>query len=258
MRERTGDTGSGNSIKSVKAAFRIVELLHDAEAATATEVSEELDLPLSTAHVYLKTLVETGYVVREEQRYRIGLRFLHQGGFARHELRIYQAAKNEITRLSAETEEVANLGVEENGQRVLLQKAEAPKGVYDNPPVGQFTNMHWTSLGKAMLSTMSAEEVERIVDVHGLPQATEHTITSLDALREELQAIRDRGYSVEDQERRQGIRAIGVPIETSDTEAPPCAISVSGPRNRVLKKEEDILDAMHNFANVIELNYKHY
>lgn len=249
---------SGNSIKSVETGFKIIEYLHDVEVATATEVSNELDLPLSTAHVYLKTLEQIGYVVCESQNYRIGLRFLHHGGVARHKLRIYQIAKHEISDLSEKTQEVANLGVEENGQRVLLQKAEAPEGVYDNPPIGQFTNMHWTALGKAMLSTMSPEQVEKIVSVHGLPKATENTITTLDALIEELDRTRERGYSIEDEERRRRIRAIGIPIEISDGVSSTSAISVSGPRSRIQKKEDEIIDALYNTANVIGLKCNHY
>jgi len=254
----TDDEGAGRSIKSVRNAFDVVEYLRESGASTATEVSEALDVPLSTAHIYLQTLQETGYVRREDDAYRIGLRFLDLGGFARHTLDLYHAAKQEITKLATETDEVANLGVEENGLRVLLHKAEAPEGIYDNPPIGQFTRMHWTSLGKAILSTMSPERVESVVERHGLPRATENTITTLDGLRRELEETRDRGYSIEDEERREGIRALGVPIAAEGSATTVAAISVSGPRNRLLDKEAEVVEALENAANVIELRYKHY
>lgn len=254
MAQERSDTG----IKSVKNAFDIIEYLRTAGPSTATQVSEALDVPLSTAHIYLKTLRDVGYVRRDDSTYRIGLRFLDLGGFAQHDLQLYHAAKPEVDNLAAETEEVANLGVEENGMRVLLHKSEPPEGVYDNPHIGQFTNMHWTSLGKAILSQLDDDRVAAIVDRHGLPRATPNTITSLDTLSGELADIRERGYSIEDEEREEGIRALGVPVSKEASEAAVGAISVSGPRNRILDREDEIVEALRNTANIIELRYKHY
>lgn len=258
MNTHDADSGSGTTINSVTNAVEVVEHLHEAGPSTATEVSEALGRPLSTVHVYLTTLCEAGYVLRRGDEYRIGLRHLELGGAARHELGIYHAAKPEVPKLAAETDEVANLGVEEGGLRVLLDKSEAPEGIYDNPPIGQFTNMHWTSLGKAILSTMTPERVESIVETHGLPRATDNTITDLESLKEELATVRERGHSIEDEERREGIRAVGVPIEGESDDRALGAISVSGPRQRIVEKHTSIVDALESTATVVELRYKHY
>jgi DNA-binding IclR family transcriptional regulator len=170
----------------------------------------------------------------------------------------YHAARPEIPKLAAETDEVANLGVEENGLRVLVDKSEPPEGIYDNPPIGQFTNMHWTSLGKAILSTRSPGRVAEIVDAHGLPRATDRTITDLESLRAELSETRDRGYSIEDEERREGIRAVGMPIRGGSDDRTIGAISVSGPRRRIIDKQSEIVDALEHTATVIKLRHEHY
>jgi DNA-binding IclR family transcriptional regulator len=52
----TGEAKSGNSIRALERGFEIVEVLRKQESLTLTEVSETLDIPTSTAHVYLKTL----------------------------------------------------------------------------------------------------------------------------------------------------------------------------------------------------------
>jgi len=49
-----------------------------------------------------------------------------------------------------------------------------------------------------------------------LPSLTENTITDEDELYEELAEIRERGYSINNQETIPGLRAIGVPIECPD------------------------------------------
>ena len=52
----TQDARSGNTIQALERAVDIVSALQEQESLTLTELSKLLDLPTSTAHVYLKTL----------------------------------------------------------------------------------------------------------------------------------------------------------------------------------------------------------
>ncbi|WP_197431324.1 IclR family transcriptional regulator [Halorubrum sp. CBA1125] len=204
---------SNNRIKAVSTMFKIVESLRDRERTGVSELADRLDMPKSTVHVYLQTLADEGYVINEDGKYSLSHGFLEIGGAVRKQMSIYQAARPEIDALSADTGEVANLGIEEGGKRVLLYSAEPSEGVFDNSPVGQYTHMHWTALGKALLAQLPDERVDDVVDRHGLPEATENTITEREALFEALDRIRDRGYAVEDEERREGIKAIAVAFD---------------------------------------------
>ncbi len=260
MAENARDTGSGNTISSIERAFEIVDYLESVEEAGVTETADELDIPKSTVHIYLKTLAGLGLVVREGSTYRLSLRFLEYGGAVRNRSRLYRAAKLEVDKLARETGEVANLGVEENGLRVLLYKSEEADAIHDNAPIGEYTNMHWTALGKGMLAHYPRERVDQIIDQHGLPRANEHTITTREELYDELAETRDRGYSIEDQDRRQGVLTIGVPITDQSTNEVISAVSVSGPVNRVHSPDRltELADAVKSAANVIELRYAHY
>jgi len=250
----------GNRIQSLETAFAIVDELESQGGCGVSALAASLDLPKSTAHVYLRTLLEAGYVVQEGTEYRLSLRFLAHGGRIRQEMDIYQVARPAIDQLSRSTGEVATLGVEEGGKRVLLYSSEFPEGVFDNSPTGQFTHMHWTALGKAMLADLSDERVHEIVDEHGLPGSTARTLTDREALFAELETIRERGYSIEDEERRDGIKAIGVPIRTAETDSDVAAVSVSGPKSRIDRDfvESDLVDTIQSTVNVIELRFQHY
>jgi DNA-binding IclR family transcriptional regulator len=142
---------------------------------------------------------------------------------------------------------------------VLLYKSEGPEGVTQKPVTGEYTHMHMTALGKALLTTQSDERVDEIIDTHGLPAATQHTITDRDELFEELEAIREQGYSVEDQERREGIRAIGVPIHDDDGGAIG-AVSISGPVSKLTDERisEELLEQIRNAVNIIEIRHRNY
>lgn len=244
-------------LKSVRRSFDIVEALEVNEGMTMTELADELDLPPSTAHVYLQTLVDSGYVVRDGDEYHLGFRFLKHGGYVRHRLDIYQAAKSEIDDLARRTGEVVDFGIMENGKRVLVYKSEGPDGVTQKPVTGDYAYMHMTALGKAMLATLPDERVEEIIDEHGLPKATQYTIDDREELFEELDAINERGYSVENQERREGIRAVGAAIARD--EGRPSAISISGPMSKLTDERiEELQEEIHDSINVVQIKMRNY
>ena len=251
-----------NRIQALRRAFRVIDALRDLQTAGVSELSSHLDVPKSTVHVYLQTLEEEGYLLNNDGTYRLSHRFLEIGGELRHSLNLFQGARQEVDSLSTETGEVANLGIEENGKRVLLYTAQPPEGMFDNSPTGQYTKMHQTALGKALLSQMSDDDIEEVLDQHGLPAATDQTITDREALFTELDRVREKGYSIENEERREGIKAIAVPLkhEADSSEEPVSAVSISGPKRRISASnaDETLVEALRDAANVIELRYKHY
>jgi DNA-binding IclR family transcriptional regulator len=249
--------GDSYTLQSVGRAFEIVETLEEREGMTTSELADEFDLPPSTAHVYLKTLTDTGYVVRDGTEYQLGLRFLKHGGHVRHRLDIYQAAKSEIDALARRTGEAVDFGIEENGKRVLVYKSEGPDVVTQKPVTGDYAYMHMTALGKAMLATMEDDRVDEIVSTHGLPQATQHTIDNRSDLFAEIERTRERGYSVEDQERREGIRAVGAAIKRES--GAPNAISISGPKSKLTDERiEELYGEIDDSINVIQIKIRNY
>lgn len=251
---------STDGIGAVETAFEIVDGIQEMGKVGVSELATELDIPKSTVHAHLKTLEHTGHVLNDDGEYRLGLRFLERGAIVRQKLDLFEIAQPEVDELSRATGEVANLGYEERGQRVLLYTVEPERGIFDNAPVGQFTRMHWTALGKSLLAQQSDDRIDEIIDQYGLQRATPNTITDRDALFEEINAVRDRGYSIENEERREGIKSVAVPVGESGDDLDAGAISISGPKRRIGDTEikPSLIDALRNAANVIELKYKHY
>ncbi|WP_238478594.1 IclR family transcriptional regulator [Natranaeroarchaeum sulfidigenes] len=250
-------------IKSVEHALDIVEHVSEQGPIGVSELAKQIDMPKSTVYVHLQTLKKHGYINKEDDKYDIGLRFLETGSYARRRRGIYRSAREEVDKLASEVEEAAHLGVEQNGKRVILYKSEFGDAIYDNTSTGEFTHMHWTAIGKVLLAHMTTSRVTEIVKKHGLPSATSKTITDKEDLFDALERIRDRGIAVENEERRSGVVAIAVPIFDTTTGDVVAAISVSGPRQRIVMGEEeeikqDIIEAVRNRANVAELRYNHY
>ena len=254
---------SEQTITSVETSFSIVDYLIEEGPASVSEVAAGTGIPKSTTYVHLQTLRNAGRIVRTGNHYDLGLEYLRIGNQARRRRDIYQAAKSQVDRLADETGEAAHVGVEENGQRVILYKTEREAAVYDNTPTGEFTHLHWTAIGKAILSSYSEDRIREIIETHGLPQATNNTITDPEELLEELARSRERGYAVESEERREGVVAVGMPILETSSESAIAAVSISGPRDRIRSDHdgsirEELLEKLRNRANITELRYNHY
>lgn len=89
--------------------------------------------------------------------------------------------------------------------------------------------LHNSGAGKAVLSPLDDERVQRLVSQAGMPPKTANTITTL-KLFTDVEATRERGYAIDEEEQELGVRCIAVPVPGAPT---PMAISVSGPVTRV-------------------------
>jgi len=260
MTKRQSEQSSQNRIQAVQNAFEIINELQAGDGCNLSYFMDRLELPRSTAHVYLKTLEELGYIKKHGENYYLGIRFLEQGGYARHQSDIYQIARSEVDELAKKTQSVATIGCEDDGLRVLLYRTEPTNAVSDNAPTGEYTQMHWTALGKALLSNKSTEEIESIAGKYGLPGATENTLTSVDSLIDDIEDCRDRGYAIEDEERVEGIRSIAAPVEIEDGMFDNVAISIAGPKPKFNfdRIEDELSSALQETVNVIDLKQQHY
>ncbi|MFB6251052.1 MAG: IclR family transcriptional regulator [Halobellus sp.] len=246
-------------LKSVERSFEIIEYLRSVSGATLSEAADDLGMAVSTAHIHLTTLVDTGYVVKDDDIYRCGFEFLHTGGQRRDGLALYQAAKPELDELRDETGEHTNVTVQERGYSVQLYKSENPDSIDDDASLGDHFYLHLTATGKAILAELSDERVDEILDRRGMPALTDETITDEDALYDELEAIRERGYSINNGEHFPGVCAIGTAI-VSEPDGAIGAISISGPRSRITtdRIEDELAPALLNKKNIIELKIRQF
>ncbi|MFC7068660.1 IclR family transcriptional regulator [Halobaculum lipolyticum] len=244
-----------NPIKSTENTFEIVEALKELNGAGVSELASHVELPRSTVHNYLSTLEQEEYVVNEDGRYRVGIRFLELGAHARTRRKIYEIAKPEVESLAEETGELANLLVEEHGRGTYLQRARGHQAVQVEAHVGTRVPLHSTALGKAILAYTPESRIDEIIEMHGIEPATPNTVTDRDTLFDRLETIRERGYAFDDEERLRGLRCVAAPILSNDQRVLG-AISVSGPSHRIKGEyfRETIPNRLLEAVNVVELN----
>lgn len=251
-------TNPDRRVKAVETAFSILETVSDADGLRLTEIADELDLAKSTTHRYLQTLLAGEYLIMEGDEYHVSLRFLDLGQQARTRKEGYALAKAKVAELAEETDERAQFIVEEHGNAVYVHRKAGSHAVQTDPGIGKRIGLHTTSAGKAIIAGWPDERIAEYVASNGLPERTDNTITDEETLREEVASIRERGYSVNNEENIEGLRAVGTAVCGGGGEVLG-ALSVSGPSNRMSGEwfETELPEMLMGFANEMELNLQY-
>jgi len=246
----------GRTIQSVEIAFTIIDALQETGVAGVTELAELLDHSKSTVHSHLRTLEDQRIVVREDDGYRLGLRVLDMATDVRDQVGNYDVIREEVDELAAETGEIAQFGLEEHGQVSYLYKRAGERAVETASRVGTQQPMYSTALGKTILAYLPEDRAGEIIQSQSYEAQTPATITSAADLAAELDAIRDRGYGIDDEENIEGLRCVAAPVRSDETVLG--AVSITGPSSRVTNERihDDLADRAERAANVIELNTK--
>src|SRR5690625_2267336 len=220
----------GPSVQSVDRAIDLLEGLTDLGGSAAlSELAEAAQLPLPTIHRLMRTLVMRGYARQlPSRRYTLGPRLIRLGESAGRQLGA--GTRPHLERLAHDLGESANLAMIDRDMAVYVAQASSRHSMRMFTEVGRRVYCHCTGVGKVVLAELPDETVREIVGRVGMPPATDRSITTLDALLEELTRVREQGYGVDDGEQEVGVRCFAVPVPDAPT---PTALSVSGPAPRV-------------------------
>lgn len=256
--------GNPNRVSTTQQSIRIMETIKKLDGARLSEIVSATDVAKSTAHKHLHTLEEAGYLIKEGETYNIGLKFLHYGEYARERWPGFEHIKAAVAELTERTDEECDFVVEDHGRVTTIEESYHKWVKYEEPSgsslskeyrarIGSYYYMHSTGSGLAILSEYSTDRVNEIINKWGLPAKTQYTITSQSALFEELERVRERGYSVDDQGYMEGMRSVGKAVHGPNGRILG-AFSVSGPSYRVDGSvlEEEIPNAVMDVVDSLE------
>lgn len=222
-------------LSTTETTLRLVEALKTAGGRTVPDLAEELDLAESTVYKHLYTLKKHSFVVQSGDHYRLSLRFLNLGGFARHSEPEYQVADTILQSMSEEDIPYwsVDFGIINNNRHLTVAFISDEFDAYP----GQYYYLHTVSGGKAIMSELPERRIDDIIDQWGLPQLTEKTITSREELLEDLERTRERGYAVGDEEWLEGMRGVAKSIKYPTGEVLG-AFAIAGP---IYMLKDDVL-----------------
>ncbi len=178
-------------------------------------ISADAELPKSSAFRYLAALEVRGYVLRTEDGYGYRLAPTARGrrGLLSDRLdRVVSAAKPLMARLASGDSGIWMLAtLDGSGIRYLW--VTVPQRWDERVPlVGEHTQIHATSIGKAVAAQLPDDAVLQLLAASGMPARTSNTLTSPTSFLRELHRVRGEGFAVSDQERFEDTRAVAVAI----------------------------------------------
>ncbi len=231
-------------IESVDNALKLVLTLMDRPALAVSEAGELLEVAPSTAHRLLSTLQYRGFVEQDPvtRLYRSGPVLLKLGLTAVRNLDLRRRARPVIERLSAEVGETVNLVILQGSELLFIDCVEGPSIVRVGSRMGMLLPAHCTAGGKALLSTLTPEELRELYPRSRLQEMTTNSFTQRSQLEEELAEIRDRGYATNFEESENGLVAIAAPICDQQGRALG-AVAVAAPTGRITAEQTEHVGA---------------
>lgn len=231
----TKGQGSRDTVQSLSRALAILNALAARENGLGlSELAKATGLAVSTAHRLLTTLQQDGFVRFDAERasWTIGVQSFIVGSAFLRSRDLTMIARPVMRQLMEKSGETVNLAVEDRGEAVYIAQVECRKMMRAIARPGGRAMMHSSAVGKALLAAMDPEDVERVLKTYGLPRETAKTIGTAANLRSNLNAIRARGYAIDDEENAIGLRCLAAVVRDEQAQ-PVAALSLSGPTARI-------------------------
>lgn len=241
------------TLSSVHNAMRILkQFSHEEPELGISELSVRLGLAKSTVYRLIKTLTENHLVEQNHrtQKYRLGIAAFELGFTVYHQLKLRSVALPLLEKLMKSVRKIVHLGVYDNGGIIYLVKRvpEDHQGTISR--IGKRTPSHCTASGKLLLAHQDEDEIEHILS-QSLRVYTDRTITSKHVLKEQLEQIRLKGYSLCHEELKEGISSLAVPVY-DDSEEVIAAISITVNTSQFLPSQiQPLIKEMRMYSRLI-------
>jgi len=246
VERRTGGAPEGTQV--VGRVFDILDaFVTVAPKLTVADVSRELGLKYATAHRILEAMASRGVLSRDRdsRRYSMGPRLREYASSGRVDE--FDVAHPYLEALTRRTGETSHLAILDAGSAVYIDTVAGARLLSAHRHVGRQMPLHSTGVGKALLSTLRAAEVDAVLGGE-LTRYTVKTIMDREVLHSELERIRSLGYAVDDEETEDGLVCVAAVVLAASGKAR-AAVSVGGPATRIRQDLELIARAVMSCAD---------
>jgi len=202
------------SVPALDKAFAILDYMADSSGGyTITEIHTHLQIPKATVFTIMNVLEELNIVKKDRNgKYDIGPKLYHLGMKYLSKNNLMEISRPHLIQLMETIGYTVHLGVLDEGKVLYIDKYEPNTFIRFSTFPGMRLDIHITGLGKAIAAFLDEETLRRVYPKPILQGYTAKTITTLEELRKNLQVVREKGYSFEDEEGEIGVRCIGAPI----------------------------------------------
>jgi IclR family pca regulon transcriptional regulator len=184
---------------------------------TLSEIARATDLTRATARRFLLTLVELDYVRSDGKLFALTPRVLELGFSYLSGLSLPEVAQPHLEQLSRDLGESTSASVLDGGDIVYVARVPTRRIMTVGITIGTRFPAYATSMGRVLLAGLPAGELAAYLASLRPAAFTPSTLTDPAALRAELDAVRERGWTIVDQELEQGLRSVAAPVRRGGT-----------------------------------------
>jgi DNA-binding IclR family transcriptional regulator len=191
-----------------------LEIISEEREIGIRELSRKTGLSRSTVHRLISSLEELDLLVQNQatQKYHLSFKLFKIGSKAVRQYDLKFIANPILENLMVEVKESVVLAMLDNGEAIYVDKRSFPQEVQFASNVGSRAPIHCTSVGKAILAYLPEEVQLQLLQAEELKAHTEHTITGINQLKKEIDLIKTRGYSIDNEECYLGVISIAAPV----------------------------------------------
>ena len=238
-------------MSSITRSIQAMDLLARKGPMGVRAVAQQLSLPLGSVHRMLVDLEDEQVVERTpDGEWELSFRLLAISGLQLDRLQFSRLAHPFAERIAEATKETVNINALHAMAGVCIDKVRGNEGMQLDLRIGSRGPLHLGGAGKAMLAFMTDADQRQIID-GPLEAYTPKSITDPKILREELGRIRQRGYSIDDQEVVMGVWCVAVPIVDRNGR-PVGALSITGPSPKKAGREVmPLVEMLHDACGTV-------
>ena len=200
------------------------------------DVVAHMGLEKNQAYRSLKTLEAAGFVhVLDDERFALTslLHKLGSAGAVSEQPALAALAGSYLDTLVQKSRESVNLFVRAGDVAVCIDRRDSPEQVRLASVLGLSVPLHAGAIPKAILAHLPAAEQQAVLgNLATLPRYTAKTVLDAATLQQELERIKQQGYSISDEDYDASARGVGAAIFDASGQAIG-GISVGGPSFRV-------------------------
>ena len=251
---------STTEVKSAVRVLEILELLSRAQGVMSLKtIVDELGYPKSSTFNLLATLVARAYLQRDDRdAYRIhdALR-AGPGWVGGRDAQLVATAKPLMDALRDQIGETVFLGARRRDGRVkLLAKSVSPQSVRFDSDLTGSDPAFCTAMGRVLLAHWAPDKVSAYLASERIVRITDFTVIDRVQIRRLIEATRDSGYGISDQEAVLGGSGVAAPVRDNTSEVI-AALNIATISQRFDAQRATMIDAVVRHADELSNRLGH-
>jgi len=214
-------------------AFDILKFLSEHQGEYGLyDLCKYLNMNKTTVFRYTETLIFLKLLEKREGKFYLGLGLCELGSKVETQYLIINLVHPLLVDLAKEVNENVNLARIYDDTALYLDKVESTRSLQLKASVGDRLPLYCTGVGKAILTTLEPMRLDSLLINLKLDKLTKYTITDIATLKQEIELIRTRGYSIDHEEFDEGLICAATPVKIPELNFFG-GVSISGPISRL-------------------------